>query len=72
MQTCARQFVDPSVFRAYLYHSHFLDHYRHQRLACDFLTVETLWLNTVYVLFFIEVSTRRVQLAGCTIQPLHR
>lgn len=29
-------------------------------LACDFLTVETLWLKTIYVLFFIELGTRRV------------
>ncbi len=38
-------------------------------LASDFFTVETVFLQTVYVLFFIEVSTRRVYLAGCTEQP---
>jgi transposase InsO family protein len=48
---------------------HFLSHYRHQMLACDFFTVETLWLKTLYVLFFIEVGTRRVHLAGCTPHP---
>jgi transposase InsO family protein len=47
----------------------FLNHYRHQMLACDFLTIETLWLKTVYVLFFIELGTRRIHLAGCTTQP---
>jgi putative transposase len=47
----------------------FLNHYRTQMLACDFFTVETIFLQTVYVLFFIEVSTRRVCLAGCTQQP---
>jgi transposase InsO family protein len=47
----------------------FLNHYRTQMLACDFFTVETVFLQTVYVLFFIEVSTRRVYLAGCTHQP---
>lgn len=47
----------------------FLDHYRTQMLACDFFTVETVLLQTVYVLFFIELSTRRVYLAGCTDQP---
>jgi len=31
-------------------------------LACDFFTVETLWLQTLYVLFFIELGTRRVYL----------
>jgi hypothetical protein len=38
-------------------------------LACDFFTIETVFLKTVYVLFFIEVGTRRVYLAGCTSQP---
>ena len=33
-------------------------------LACDFLTVETLLLKTYYVLFFIELKTKRVHLAG--------
>jgi len=31
--------------------------------------VDTFFLQTVYVLFFIELQTRRVYLAGCTSQP---
>jgi putative transposase len=46
-----------------------LRHYRQQVLACDFFAVETLWLRTVYVLFFIEVRTRKVHLAGCAHHP---
>ncbi|MBK8021902.1 MAG: helix-turn-helix domain-containing protein [Chloroflexi bacterium] len=46
-----------------------LRHYKDQILACDFFTVETALLQTVYVLFFIEVGTRRVHLAGCTAHP---
>src|SRR6266508_1892367 len=38
-------------------------------LACDFFTVETISLRRVYVLFFIEVESRRVHLAGCTTNP---
>jgi transposase len=38
-------------------------------VACDFFCVETVWLKTLYVLFFIEVSTRRVHLAGITAHP---
>jgi putative transposase len=38
-------------------------------LACDFLTVETLMLKTYYVLFFIELKTRRVHVAGATTNP---
>jgi hypothetical protein len=47
----------------------FLNHYKEQFLACDFLTVEILALQTLYVLFFIEHGTRRVYLAGCTAHP---
>jgi len=47
----------------------FLKHYRQQMLACDFFTVETLRLETLYVLFFIELGSRRVHLAGCTANP---
>ena len=38
-------------------------------MACDFFTVETLWLGRLYVLFFIELRTRRVHLAGCSANP---
>jgi transposase InsO family protein len=38
-------------------------------LACDFFTVETISLRRCCVLFFIELGSRRVHLAGCTTQP---
>jgi putative transposase len=38
-------------------------------LECDFLTVDTLFLKRFYVLFFIELASRRVHLAGCTRNP---
>ena len=47
----------------------FLKHYRHQLLACDFFTVETLRMQTLYIFFFIEVGSRRVHLAGITAHP---
>ena len=47
----------------------FLSRHRDQILACDFFTVETLFLKTVYVLFFVELGTRHVRLAGCTTHP---
>ena len=38
-------------------------------IARDFLTAETVWLRTLYVLFFVELGTRRVQVAGATRNP---
>jgi transposase len=38
-------------------------------LECDFLTVDTLFSKRFYVLFFIELATRRVWLAGITTNP---
>jgi putative transposase len=38
-------------------------------LAVDFFTVETISLQRLYVLFFIELGSRRVHLVGCTSNP---
>jgi putative transposase len=38
-------------------------------VACDFFTVDTALLRRYYVLFFIELQTRRVHLAGTTTNP---
>jgi putative transposase len=38
-------------------------------LACDFLTVETIMLKTLYVLGWIELGTRKVHLGGATPNP---
>jgi putative transposase len=38
-------------------------------VACDFFTVETALLRRHYVLFFIELQTRRVYISGATTNP---
>jgi putative transposase len=38
-------------------------------VACDFFTVENVFLRRYYALFFIAHGSRRVWLAGCTANP---
>jgi putative transposase len=38
-------------------------------LACDFFTVDTVWLRQLYVLFFVSIGTRRVEYVACTRNP---
>jgi putative transposase len=38
-------------------------------LACDFLTVDTVWLQRLYVLVFISIGSRRVEYLACTRNP---
>ncbi len=66
-----RQHVPPAPERAKQGSSWrtFLAHYKDEMVACDFFTVETAWLKTLYVLFFIELGSRRVHVAGCTANP---
>jgi putative transposase len=47
----------------------FVRTHRRSLLAVDLFTVETIWLQRLYVLFFIELGSRRVHLAGCTPTP---
>ena len=38
-------------------------------IACDFFTVETAWLRTLYVLVFIEVGSRRIHVTSLDRAP---
>jgi len=61
--------LGPAPRRAGPSWSTFLRAQAHGVLACDFFTVETVWLRRLYALFFIELGTRRVHLAGITSSP---
>jgi putative transposase len=38
-------------------------------LACDFFTVDTVWLQRLYVLVFLSIGSRRVEYVACTNKP---
>jgi hypothetical protein len=61
--------LGPAGERAGLSWREFLRTHAQTMIACDFFTVDTLWLGRLYVLFFIELASRRVHLAGCTTNP---
>ena len=64
-----RHRIEPAARRASVSWRQFLHQQAAVILECDFFTVETLWLRRYYVLFFIELSRRRVYLAGVTANP---
>jgi putative transposase len=61
--------IEPAPRRLELTWTEFLRQQAASVLECDFLTVDTLFLKRFYVLFFIELATRRVHLAGITSNP---
>jgi putative transposase len=65
-----RHGVEPAPRRSGPTWAEFLRAQAHIMLACDFFTVDTVLLQRLYVLFFIEVGTRRVHLSGVTANPV--
>ncbi len=59
----------PAPERARLSWRAFLRQQAATTLACDFLTVETAFLQRIYVLFFISLATRRIEYVACTSDP---
>jgi putative transposase len=47
----------------------FVRQHADQILAVDFFTVETVWLQRLHVLFFLDIGSRCIHLAGCTAAP---
>jgi len=56
--TLRRHRVDPAPRRANSTWRAFLHQQAAGIVACDFVTVDTVWLRRLYVLFFIELDTR--------------
>src|SRR5689334_12283075 len=61
--------IDPAPRRAGPTWREFLAAQAHAIIACDFLVVETVLLQRLYVLVFIEHGTRRLHLAGVSMRP---
>ena len=64
--------IPPANTRAGLCWRELLRAHAQSMIACDLFTVETFWLGRLYVLFFIELGSRRVHLTGCSTNPSGR
>ncbi len=65
-----RHGMEPAPRRSGPTWSEFLRAQATTMLACDFFTVDTVLLRRLYVLFFIELDTRRVYLSPVSANPV--
>ena len=61
--------IDPAPRRASTTWTSFLRRQAAGIVACDFFSVDSVWLTRYYVLFFVEIESRRVHLCGITTNP---
>ena len=61
--------VDSAPRRAGPTWKQFLTTQANAMLACDFFTIDTVFLKRIYVLYFLEIATRRVHVVGVTEHP---
>ncbi len=61
--------IEPAPRRAALSWAEFVRAQASATVVCDFLTVDTVWLRRLHVLFFIVLARRRVYFGGVTARP---
>jgi putative transposase len=61
--------IDPATRRSGPTWRQFLTAQARTILSCDFFTVDTVFLQRIYVLFFVEIATRQVHVVGVTARP---
>ncbi len=61
--------IPPAPRRSRTTWRQFVRQHAAQMLATDFFTVETAWLQRLHVLFFMELASCKVHLAGITASP---
>jgi putative transposase len=64
-----REGIEPAPRRLESSWKEFLRRQAASIIECDFLTVDTVFFKRFYILFFIELASRRVHLAGVTASP---
>jgi putative transposase len=67
--TRADRALQPAPQRTHSSRRAFLRTQAASMLACDFPTVETIFLQRIYVLFFISLATRRIEYVACSSKP---
>jgi transposase InsO family protein len=65
----ARAGLPPAPGRASSSWRSFLRQHGNTILACDLFTLDSVWLQRLYVLFFVSIGTRRVEYVACTSKP---
>jgi putative transposase len=61
--------VPPAPERDRLTWRSFLRAHGEAILACDFFSVDTVWLQRLYVLVFLAIGSRRIEYIACTSNP---
>jgi hypothetical protein len=69
MSSWAKRVCRPAPLRDRQSWRTFLRAHGESILACDFFTVDTVWLRRLYVLAFLSIGSRRMEYVACTSKP---